>query len=60
MTQSKITGATAADVIAKVLKAEGVVRNPSGSNKIAVSAAMARYTYGTTHNRFVACRKQEG
>ena len=55
---TKITGKTAADVITKVLKAEGVVRNPSGSNKVAVSEAMARYTYGTTYNRFTATRKQ--
>jgi len=58
MTNSKITGRTAADVIAKVLKAEGVIRNPSGSNKVAVSEAMARYTFGTAYNRFTATRKE--
>lgn len=54
-----LTGRTAADVIDKVLKAEGVVRAPSGSNKAAVSAAMGRYTFGTTYNHFTATRKQE-
>ena len=53
-----LTGKTAADVIDKILKAEGVVRAPSGSNHAAVIDAIRRYTFGSTYTRFTATRKQ--